>query len=86
MDKYETMRAFIRENFMTTCDKKDRLHTETIISILNDNKFLYSTSKMAQVFKSMNIGEHRNNCSIKSTIKAGYYNIAYIGETPEKGI
>ena len=81
MDKYEAMREFIKENFMTTTDKRDRLHTETIINILNNNKYLFSTCKMAQVFKSMNIGKHANSITINHKEKAGYYNIIYRGKS-----
>jgi len=65
MAKYEDMKKFIRQNFIETTSKKDRLHTCDILDILSDNKFLFSTSKTAQVFKSMNMGIHTNNCSIK---------------------
>ncbi len=34
MDKYEEMKSFILENFETTSNKKDRLHTEDIINLL----------------------------------------------------
>ena len=81
MDKYQRLREFIVENFEATTNKKDRLHTEDIMNILSNNKLLFSTSKTAQVFKSMNIGEHRTNCRINSKTKSGYYFIAYTGST-----
>ncbi len=81
MDKYKAMREFIKENFITTDKDKDRLHTETIINILSNNKHLFSTCKMAQVFKSMNIGKYRECCVINHKRKAGYYNIIYKGKS-----
>ena len=80
MDKYQRLREFISENFETTTNKKDRLHTEEIMNILFTKGLLYSTGKTAQVFKSMKIGEHRSNCRINSMAKAGYYYIAYKGK------
>ncbi len=81
MDKYEGMRRFIMENFETTSNKRDRLHTQDILDILGNNGFLFSTGRTAQVFKSMNIGEHRNNCVINYKAKAGYIYLKYKGAT-----
>ena len=81
MDKYKAMKEFIKKNFITTDNDKDRLHTETIINILSNNKHLFSTCKMAQVFKSMNIGKHANSITINHKEKAGYYNIIYKGKS-----
>jgi hypothetical protein len=82
MDKYEEMREFIKKNFSTTENKKDRLHTEDIIDILyRKGGFLYSTGKTAQTFKSMGIGEYKpNGCCINGKSKAGYYYLRYTGQ------
>ena len=80
MDKYKKLRQFILENFETTTSKKDRLHTQDILNILSNNKLLFSTGKTAQVFKSMNIGQHTSDCRINSVSKSGYYYIAYKGK------
>jgi hypothetical protein len=77
MDKYEAMRGFIKENFITTDNDKDRLHTETIINILRNNNFIYDPFVMAKVFKSVNIGKYREFCVINHKRRAGYYNIIY---------
>ncbi len=83
MDRYDRMREFIKENFETTSNKWDRLHTEDIIDILHrKGGFLYSTGKTAQVFKSMGIGEYKpNGCSINRKSKAGYIFLIYKGKT-----
>ena len=80
MDKYEAMRQFILDNFETTTNINDRLHTKDIIDILANNKFLFSTCKMAEVFKNTNLGTHRSKCNIKSNIKTGYYFLRYKGQ------
>ena len=36
---------------------------------------------MAKIFKSLEIGKHRNGCVINSKNRAGYYFIRYKGET-----
>ncbi len=82
MDKFEEMREFISNNFSTTTNKKDRLHTEDIIDILyRKGGFSHSTGKTAQVFKCMGIGEYKpNGCCINGKSKAGYYYILYKGD------
>ena len=80
-DKYMKIRAFILENFETTNNKKDRLHTQDILDILSKKDFSYSTCNMARIFKGLEIGKHRNDCIINSKNKAGYYYIRYKGET-----
>ncbi len=75
------MRRFIMENFETTSNKRDRLYTQDILDILGNNGFLFSTGRTAQVFKSMNIGDHKKNCVINYRAKAGHYCIRYNGAT-----
>ncbi len=82
MDRYEAMREFILKNFETTNNKWDRLHTEHIIDLLyRKGGFLYSTGKTAHIFKSMNIGEYRSQCSINKKKKAGYIFLKFKEET-----
>lgn len=78
-EKYEELRQFFLKNFETTTSIKDRLHTRDIINIATDNKFFFSDCKIAEVFKSMNIGEHRKQCNINRKVQYGYYNIVYRG-------
>ncbi len=63
-EKYDELRKFILENFETTTNIHDRLHTRDIINIVYNNKFKFCDCKIAEVFKSMNIGEHRKQCNI----------------------
>jgi hypothetical protein len=77
-NKYDALRQFILENFETTTNINDRLHTRDIVY---DNKLLsYSDCKIAEVFKSMNFGEHRSRCNIKRKVQTGYYFLIYIGK------
>ena len=78
-EKYEGLRQFFLDNFETTTSIHDRLHTRDIINIAQDNKFLFSDGKIAEVFKSMNIGERRSKCNINKKIQSGYYNVIYKG-------
>ena len=78
-EKYEELRQFFLKNFETTTNMKDRLHTRDIVNIAQNNKFLFSDGKIAEVFKSLNIGEHRRSCTINCKIQSGYYNVIYKG-------
>ena len=63
--KYDPLRKFILENFERTSNKNDRLHTRDIVNIVYDNKLLsFSDRKIAELFKTLNIGEHRRSCNI----------------------
>jgi hypothetical protein len=53
------------------------LHSRDIINIAYDNKFLFSDCKIVEVFKTMDLGEHRNKCNInkkQETLGADAYN------------
>ena len=80
-DKYMKIRAFILENFETTNNIKDRLHTQDILDILSKEDFSYSACNMARIFKGLELGKHRNDCIINSKNKAGYYCVRYKGAT-----
>ena len=80
-EKYMKIRRFILENFETTRNIKDRLHTQDILDILSKKEFQYNNDDMAKIFKSLEIGKHRSSCVINSKNRAGYYFIRYKGET-----
>ncbi len=69
---------FIR-NFETTTNIQNRLHSRDIVNIAYNNKFLSSDCKIAEVFKSLNLGEHRNKCNINRKVQSGYCYIIYKG-------
>jgi hypothetical protein len=77
-EKYEILRNFFIENFETTSNISDRLHTRDIVNIVYDNKLLaYCDHKIAVVFKTMNLGEHRKQCNINRKVQSGYYFLRY---------
>ena len=78
-EKYEELKNFLLENFEATTNKNDRLHTRDIINIAYNNKFSFSDCKIAEVFKSLNIGEHRSSCTIHRKVQTGYYYVIYKG-------
>ena len=78
-EKYEELRQFFLKNFETTPNMNDRLHSKDIVNIALDNKFLFSDCKISEVFKSMNIGEHRSKCIINRKVHSGYYYLIYKG-------
>ncbi len=79
-EKYEDLKQFFLKSFETTADNKDRLHTQDIFKIVLDNdKFYFGNNKIAEIFKSLNIGEHRRSCNINRKIQTGYYCIKYKG-------
>ena len=78
--KYDPLRKFILENFETSSNINDRLHTRDIVNIAHNNKFLFSDCKIAELFKTLNIGEHRRSCNINRNIQTGYYYVVYTGK------
>jgi hypothetical protein len=80
-EKYMKIREFILENFETTNNMKDRLHTQDIIDILSEKDFSYSTCNMIRIFEDMEIGKHRSKNRINAETKAGYYYKRYKGKT-----
>ncbi len=62
--KYDALRKFILENFESSTNINDRLHTRDIVNIAYENKFTFSDGKIAEVFKQLNLGEHRKQSNI----------------------
>ena len=79
-EKYEELRQFFKKNFERTSNITDRVHTRDIVNIAYNNKFLFSDCKIAEVFKTMDLGEHRSKCNINKRIQTGYYYLIYIGK------
>ena len=70
---------FITSNFVTTNDKNDKLHTETISNILLNNCFKLNTIHTGRIFNEMNIGKYNKHCNIGKIRKCGFEYIKYIG-------
>ena len=75
-----TRQQFIKDNFITTDEKKDRLHTETICDILNKKGFKLNIIHMGRIFNEMQIGKYTNKCYIDKVKKGGFEYIKYIGK------
>ncbi len=76
-EKYDELRKFISENFETTTNIYNRLHTRDTINIAYNNKFKLCDVKIAEVFKSMNIGEHKSRCNTNKKVQSGFYYVIY---------
>ena len=70
---------FIKSFFITTEDKNDKLHTETISKILMENAFLINPIHTGRIFNQMNIGKYNKHCNINKSIKCGFEYIKYLG-------
>ena len=68
-EKYEELRQFFKKNFERTSNITDRVHTRDIVNIAYNNKFLFSDCKIAEVFKTMDLGEHRSKYNINKEFK-----------------
>jgi hypothetical protein len=68
-ETYEELRQIFLKNFERTSNINDRVHTRDIINIAYYNKFLFSDCKIAEVFKTMDLGEHRSECNINKKFK-----------------
>ena len=78
-----TIEQFIVENFKTTKSSGDRLHTEEISRILNNNDYKANSILAGRLMNRMGIGKYKNKCNINNKQKAGYDYIKFIGTTDE---
>ena len=70
---------YIKNNFICTNDKKDRLHTETISNILINDGFKLNTIHTGRIFNQLEIGKYNKKCYINKCVKGGFEYIKYIG-------
>jgi len=75
---------FIRNNFITTNDKNDKLFSDDISKILIDNNFLIGTCATSRIMNKMNIGKYNKQCNINKCIKGGFEFIKYTGKIEKK--
>ena len=75
-----TREQFIKDKFITTNDKNDRLHTHLICDILNKKGFKLNKIHIGKLFNEMKIGKYTKNCYIDKVRKGGFEYIKYIGE------
>jgi hypothetical protein len=79
-EKEISVENFIMNNFINTNDTKDKLHTENICQILNDNGYNISPIETGKLFNRIGIGKYNKNCNINKSKKAGFENIKYVDE------
>ena len=69
---------FIKSSFITTENKNDKLHTETISKILIENGFMINPIHTGKIFNTLEIGKYNHKCNIDKSRKAGFEYIKYI--------
>ena len=79
-EKEMSVETFIINNFINTDDKKDKLHTDDINSILNENGYKVEAGKL---MNRIGIGKYNRMCSINKIRKVGYEYIKYLGVKDE---
>lgn len=75
--------TFIIKNFITTNDSKDRMHTERICEILNDNSYKISTIEAGKLMNRIGIGKYNKMCNVDKLRTRGYDYIKFIGKNDE---
>ena len=75
-----TAETFILQNFITTNDNKDRLHTQDIADILNDKGYNLSLVEIGRIVNRTGLGKYHDKCYINKVKKGGFEFIKYIGE------
>lgn len=78
-----SVEQFIIKNFINSNDSKDRLHTESISGILNDNGYKINPVETGKLMNRIGIGKYNKNCNIDKCRKAGYDYIKCIGRNDE---
>ncbi len=69
---------FIKSSFITTENRNERLHTETISKILVENGFLINPIQTGKILNKMKIGKYNDKCNINKLRKGGFEYIKYI--------
>ena len=83
-EKIISVETFIINNFINTNHSKDRLHTETITNILNDNGYTINKIEVGKLMNRVSIGKYNKNCSVDNIRKAGYDYIKYLGKVNDE--
>ncbi len=77
-EKKLTDEQFVLNYFTTTNDDKDRLHTETIKTILNDNGYNLNIIEVGRLMNRTGLGKYFDKCTINKEVKRGFKFIKYI--------
>ena len=73
-----TVEQFIVNNFINSNDSKDRLHTEQICDIFNENGYKYNIIETGKLINRIGIGKYNSKCNIDKCRKGGFEYIKYI--------
>ena len=79
-EKEISVETFILNNFINSNNSKDRLHTESITNILNDNGYIINKIEVGKLMNRVSIGKYNKNCSVENIRKTGYDCIKYLGK------
>jgi hypothetical protein len=82
-EKEMTAEQFIIKNFITTNDDKDKLHTETINNILDENGYKTNIVETGRMINRIGLGKFNKNLVVDNVKKSGYYYIKYTGVNDE---
>jgi hypothetical protein len=75
-----TVEQYIIQNFKTTTNNKDRLHTECISCLLTEKGYNITTVEAGRLFNRIGLGKYNKNTNINGSRKAGYEGVKYMGD------
>jgi len=78
-----SVEQFIIQNFQTTNNDKDRLHTDTITDILKLKGYSINIIETGKLINRIGLGKYNSKCNIDRVRKGGYDYIKYIGKDYE---
>ncbi len=78
-----SVETFIITNFVNSNDSKDRLHTEQIANILDNNGYKIDKIEAGRLINRIGIGKYNKMCNIDKCRKAGYDYIKFVGGPDE---
>ena len=79
-EKEMTDEQFIINNFITTNDNKDRLHTEKIKEILEFEGYKLSIQETGRLMNRIGLGKYNSKCNINGTKKGGFDFLKFVKE------
>lgn len=77
IDEPITKEQFVINNFITTNNIDDKIHTTTITEILNDNGYNISQIDTGRLINRIGLGKHNKHTEINKVRKNGYEYIKY---------
>ena len=73
----KSVEQFITSNFITTNDKNNKLHIESIRNILLNNGYEVG-NKITTLFRELQLGNYNKNITIDKVKKAGFRKLIYV--------